>query len=92
MNRERRKELEKAISLLNDAQENLDAAMEIVDSVKDEEQEAYDNLPESIQYGEKGDIMQENVDELDDASSELDSIRDSVEEQIDAIQNVIDKK
>lgn len=91
MNKARRKELEKAVSLLNGAQENVEKAKEIVETVRDEEQEAYDNLPESIQYGEKGDIMEENINQLDDAFGEIDTIYDSIEEQIDAIREVIDK-
>lgn len=61
MNRARRKELERAVELLQQAQE-------IVASVRDDEQEAYDNLPESIQYSERGEQMSEYVDTLDNAA------------------------
>lgn len=47
MNKQRRKRLEEASKLIAQAQG-------IIEEVKDEEQEAHDNLPESIQYGEKG--------------------------------------
>lgn len=42
MNNERRKRLEKAIDL-------IEQAKDIIDGVHDDEVEAYDNLPESIQ-------------------------------------------
>lgn len=45
MNKIRRKQLQEASELIAKAQG-------IIESVKDEEQEAHDNLPESIQYGE----------------------------------------
>lgn len=48
MNKERRK----AISDLVDRVEELKAEVE---SLMNEEQEYYDNMPESIQNGEKGD-------------------------------------
>lgn len=47
MNKIRRKQLQEASELIAKAQG-------IIESVKDDEQEAHDNLPESIQYGEKG--------------------------------------
>lgn len=47
MNKQRRKQLTEASALLAQVQE-------IIESVKDDEQEAHDNLPDSIQYGEKG--------------------------------------
>lgn len=46
MNKIRRKQLQEASELIAKAQG-------IIESVKDDEQEAHDNLPESIQYGEK---------------------------------------
>lgn len=61
MNRARRKELERAVELLQQAQE-------IIGSVRDDEQEAYDNLPEGIQYSERGEQMSEYVDTLDNAA------------------------
>lgn len=54
MNKVRRKRLAEAIDLINQAKG-------ILEEVKDEEQEAYDNLPESFQYGERGEQMQEYI-------------------------------
>ena len=39
---------------------------EILEEVRDEEQESYDNLPEGLQAGERGEQMQENVDNLEE--------------------------
>ena len=60
MNKIRRKQLQEASELIAKAQG-------IIESVKDDEQEAHDNLPESIQYGEKGQQMEEYIDMLDEA-------------------------
>ena len=51
MNRERRKRLQEAFDKIAEAQE-------ILSEVRDEEQEAYENLPENFQYGERGEEMQ----------------------------------
>ncbi len=50
-----------------------------MEEVKDEEQESYENLPESLQYGERGEQMQENVDSLEEFIGYLEET-DSLEE------------
>lgn len=45
-----------------------------MEEVKDEEQEAYDNLPESFQYGERGEQMQEYIDSMDEAYENLEEV------------------
>ena len=60
MNEERRKRLR--------------AARDEIEAVKEEEQEAYDNLPESLQTGERGDAMENNISMLDEAIGSLNEI------------------
>ena len=64
MNAMRRKQLVKAIQMIYDAQE-------IIEMVKDEEQDSYDNLPEGIQDSERGETMYENIDTLGEISDNL---------------------
>lgn len=80
-----------AITVLNEAQEKLDYAKEIIDGVKDREEEAMDALPDGIRDGERGEAMQENIDELENISYELETLSDSVYEQIEAVQEVIER-
>ena len=76
MNAQRRKEIAKAIALIEDA-------IAILDSVAEEEREAYDNLPESLQYSERGERMEECAEAIEYASSELseqiDNLNDAIE-------------
>jgi ATP-dependent helicase/DNAse subunit B len=73
MNKLRRKELTRIIEKL----ERLEALrLEIKDeleAVLEEEQEAFDNLPESLQESERGQQMQEYIDAMDGALDELDA-------------------
>lgn len=72
MNKARRKELRDALTeFMNSYSEAKDKLVEKLESVRDEEQEAYDNLPESLQYGEKGESMEECISAIEDAISEL---------------------
>ena len=56
--------------------ERLRKARDEIEAIKDEEQEAYDNLPESLQDGEQGEKMDENIGDLDEAISVLYGILD----------------
>ena len=67
MNNLRRKQIKEALSLIEEAYDLLTMA-------KDEEEMAFDNLPESLQYSERGDIMQDNITNLDNAITGLDDI------------------
>lgn len=76
MNAQRRKEIAKAISLMEQAREILDATAE-------EERDAYDNLPEGIQYSERGNQMEEYADTLERVSAEISDYIDELQEVID---------
>ena len=73
MNKTRRKWLEKTIATLEDQKLELE-------SICEEEQEVYDNMPESLQESEKGQTMYENIDTLESASSDLEDIISNLEE------------
>lgn len=91
MNKERRKELSKAIGHLEKAKGEIESAKEIIETCKDEEEEAYDCLPESLQEGERGDMMQENIDSLDEAFSVIEDWPDDIDEAISSVQEAIDR-
>lgn len=57
MNDARRKELDKAFGLIEEAQA-------LLEQVRDGEQEAFDNLSENFQNGEKGEAMSEKIDTI----------------------------
>lgn len=43
-------------------------------TIRDDLQDRYDNLPENFQYSENGEMMQERIDNLDSAISDLENI------------------
>lgn len=73
MNKQRRKKLAEASSLIAQAQS-------IIEEVKDEEEEARYNLPESLQDSEKGEQMQECIDALDEAYGQCDDLMSVIDE------------
>lgn len=64
MNKRRRTQLTEANAL-------LDRALDIVESVREEEQDAMDNCPENLQYSERYSMMEDAVGELEDAISSI---------------------
>lgn len=72
MNAERRK-------ALNVIRENLVEAQSALESLRDEEQEYFDNMPESLQGGDKGSKAEAAISEMDEAISCLESALSSVE-------------
>lgn len=76
MNAERRKQLNKVL-------ESLELAKATLEELKDEEQEYIDNMPESFQYGEKGDKATEVIDRMDDAMSNIDDAIDNINNAIE---------
>lgn len=71
MNEERRKNLEKAITLVNDARE-------IVDEMKGSEEEALESLPEGLKSGDRGERMQVSIDALSEAQDNLENAIDQI--------------
>lgn len=74
MNKNRRQLILQGYNLIENGKAMLETALE-------EEQEAYDNLPESIQEGDRGCAMEEYIDALEtvvgyleDAISDLEDI------------------
>ncbi len=73
MNNTRRKALEDIREKLVDINGDLE-------SLRDEEQEYYDNMPENLQSGEKGQLAEQAADALDIAVSSLEDVLNSVDE------------
>lgn len=76
MNKSRRAELKKALSFLGQARD-------IIEYCRDEEQDAYWNLPESLQESERGESMSECIDSMDEAVSSIDDCVASLDEVIE---------
>lgn len=58
----------------------LDEAKSMVESALDEEQECFDNMPESLQESERGERLQEAVETLERVIGDIDSALDGLSE------------
>ena len=66
-----------AIAKLNSQLEDIKSQVE---SLLSDEQDAYDNMPESFQDGERGEAAQSAISNLEDAVSSLEDAFNSLEE------------
>lgn len=65
---------------LRRASEYLGFAKELIEKALDEEQDTLDNLPENLSESDRAWKMENAVDSLEDASSGIDDVMDSVRE------------
>lgn len=73
MNKSRRSRIDKLI-------ERIDELMSDLDIIRQEEQDAYDNLPDSFQDSERGEIMYNAIDSLESAADSLEEVEDYLNE------------
>lgn len=73
MNKARRLEIQKAM-------EKLDEAKAMLESCRDEEQDYFDNMPESLQGGDKGQAAENAISLLDDIISNIEDAISQVDD------------
>lgn len=71
MNKSRRSRLDKIL-------EQIDDLLYDINSIRDEEEEAYENLPESIQDSDRGQAMYDAIDNLEEAINSLEEVEDYI--------------
>jgi chromosome segregation ATPase len=86
VNKDRRKSIEaiadqlsKIEDILNQHSIDFGSLQSEIEGLKDEEQEYYDNMPESLQGGDKGQAAEEAVGYLESAYDKLGEINDAFE-------------
>ena len=73
MNVERRKEIDRAVELIEQAQQILAVAAE-------EEQDYFDNIPEAFQDGERGERANEAAEALEEVATNMADAMETLEE------------
>lgn len=73
MNKKRRKKIDSII-------EKLEQIQLLIEEIKEEEEECYDNLPEGIQESEKGEKFESAISNLNDAYEAVYEISEYLEE------------
>ena len=74
MNNERRKKIDDVIQKINIFQNTLEELQEIIEEIRDEEQESLDNIPENLQGSERYEAVENSLYNLEDAIEWFDNI------------------
>lgn len=96
MNSTRRKAIEALLDRARVALTQLENLPDVDDikteakALRDEEQEYYDNMPEGLQAGEKGEAANEAAEQLGIAHDKLEEIADAITTLRDNMQEAID--
>lgn len=77
MNKQRRQDL-------GDVSDLLDEAIDRLSEIRDEEQDAFDNLPEGLQMSDRGSKMEEAIDDMYDIENDIDAVKLKIEKIIKA--------
>jgi uncharacterized coiled-coil DUF342 family protein len=72
MNKQRRAALKEVAVKLDTLRDAFSEIQEEIANIRDEEQEYYDNMPESLQDGDKGQTAQAAIDALEEAVDAFD--------------------
>jgi F0F1-type ATP synthase membrane subunit b/b' len=75
MNKQRRKQVDNVIKRIEDELGPMIAAIrEDIEGITADEQESLDNMPESFQNGEQGELSQNAISHLEDTNNEFDNL------------------
>lgn len=75
MNKERRDRLSDVIA-------SLEEAKDFLEDVKNDEQDAFDNMPVGLQCSERGSKMEDYVELMEDAGDQIDNVCEFIEKNI----------
>ena len=95
MNKDRRRRLAlileallKMKAAIISGEQDVEKVRELADeaeSIADEEQEAFDSLPENLQFSERADNMNDNVADIYDISASISGIAEALEDPEDGV-------
>lgn len=75
MNKERRDRLSDVIA-------SLEEAKDLLEDVKNDEQDAFDNMPVGLQCSERGSKMEDYIELMEDAVDQIDNVCMFIEKNI----------
>lgn len=75
MNKERRDRLSDVIT-------SLEEAKDLLEDVKNDEQDAFDNLPVGLQCSERCSKMEDYIELMEDAGDQIDNVCEFIEKNI----------
>lgn len=79
MNKARRSEISQAVDLIEQARPLLERAMDLISTAQSDEEDYFNDMPENLQGGEKGEASEAAASELQEALDLFPEIDELVE-------------
>lgn len=86
MNKSRRMDIQRIISMVHKLQIEMESMIEEVERVRDEESERFENIPENLQSSERYEIAEAAVENLESACDSFDVARTSLNEVVSSLE------
>lgn len=86
MNKSRRMDIQRIISMVHKLQIEMESMIEEVERVRDEESECFENIPENLQSSERYEIAEAAVENLESACDSFDVARTSLDEVVSSLE------
>lgn len=74
MNKQRRAQIDALIKTLETLKGQVEDAMNEADSIATDERDYFDNMPENMQQGDRGQAAEQAADQLEEARSNLENM------------------
>lgn len=87
MNNERRKQLKAIAKQLGTIADSLEDQQILLEQVYDDESEAFDNMPESLQVSDRGTEMEEGIGTLEEQKDDMTNMVDDLRTIISTLQD-----
>lgn len=87
MNNERRKQLKAIAKQLGTIADALEDQQILLEQVYDDESEAFDNMPESLQESDRGIEMEEGIGTLEEQKDAVATMVDDIRDMIETLQD-----
>ena len=87
MNNKRRKELNKALEILNSFADKIYDAKDIIETCRDEEEQYRDSIPENLHGSDRYASSDEACDRLNDAYDYLEEVEEKIDEIISNVED-----
>lgn len=87
MNNDRRKQLKSVAKRLGTIADALEEQQILLEQIYDDESEAFDNMPESLQESDRGIEMEEGIGTLEEQKDDLANMANDLREMISTLQD-----
>lgn len=87
MNKDRRKAIQSVISKIHELEETMTDILDEIETIKNEEEEYLNNIPENLQTSARYETAENAVSELESAFNDFESAKDSLDEIVSALEN-----